>query len=369
MADEQDGDIVIVSTTDTQEAVDRAAGITEAGAETGGTDPAQGETEGETPSGDSTTNAAEGAEGTEAGKEGESETVSGKEPAKQEAKTTEEDRGKKGDTPPWLQKRIDRATKKQHEAEERERALREEVETLRKEQAKPSEGKADAGTEPTGTAEAKADDDPEPKEDDFPEYANYIKALGKWSYRQAEKDAKAAEATRKAEEAKATEAERQKKVFDTFLDRQEEARERYDDYDEVIAEVAVFEGVQLALVEAENGPDIAYYLGKHPEEAERLRGMSLLAAIAAIGRIGERLTAKAGEAPATQDEAAPTPKTPTKQSPQGTSKAPVSSAPAPITPVGGSGAHAPKTIYDFDDNSDQEEYKALRAKQTSSGRR
>lgn len=62
--------------------------------------------------------------------------------------------------------------------------------------------------------------------------------------------------------------------------------------------------------DCENGPEIAYYLGEHPEEARALDGMSETAMARAIGRIESKLAA-----PAVSPAPAPAPKPVSKAPP------------------------------------------------------
>jgi hypothetical protein len=56
-------------------------------------------------------------------------------------------------------------------------------------------------------------------------------------------------------------------------------------------------------VEAENGPDVAYHLGKHPDEAKRIAGLAPGRQIFEIARLSEKLTV----APKTNVTKAPDP--------------------------------------------------------------
>jgi hypothetical protein len=69
-----------------------------------------------------------------------------------------------------------------------------------------------------------------------------------------------------------------------------EAKSRYSDWDETVnQDLHIGVGSQLALLEIENGPEVVYYLGKHPDVARKLGQMSHSLAAAEVGRISERL--------------------------------------------------------------------------------
>ena len=87
--------------------------------------------------------------------------------------------------------------------------------------------------------------------------------------------------------------------------RVDEARGRYADFDAVALNdsIAISESMARAIVESEQGPDLAYYLGKNPGEAERIAGLNPISAVREIGRIEARLLAR----PAGKVTAAPHP--------------------------------------------------------------
>lgn len=73
----------------------------------------------------------------------------------------------------------------------------------------------------------------------------------------------------------------------------EEAREKHDDYDDVVqgSDVKIKnQGMEQAITSSNVGPEIAYYLAKHPKEARRIDHLSPMAAIRAIGAIEDRIT-------------------------------------------------------------------------------
>lgn len=103
----------------------------------------------------------------------------------------------------------------------------------------------------------------------------------------------------------------QQQVAEAFADREDSARERYQDYDNVVynQNVPITEAMAMAIREADNGPDIAYFLGANPDDARRISRLNPFLQAKEIGRIEQRLAAE--------------PPAPRKQS----------SAPAPIRPV------------------------------------
>ena len=82
-------------------------------------------------------------------------------------------------------------------------------------------------------------------------------------------------------------AKYQKEVFETYQDREEEAREKYDDFDQVIQnpKLAVTELMAQTIRESDIGPDVAYYLGTNPKEAARISKLSPASQIKEVGKI------------------------------------------------------------------------------------
>lgn len=144
-----------------------------------------------------------------------------------------------------------------------------------------------------------------PKVEDFPDYEAYLLARAKYEVRQDfQKEARAAQERRIREQQQARQAE----VTQGFAARVEAARDKYEDFDEVAFSPAVPVTPAMAEVIAESdmGPDVAYWLGKHPQEARRIAGLSPIAAAREIGKIEAKLSAPP---PPKKTTAAPPPPT------------------------------------------------------------
>ena len=98
------------------------------------------------------------------------------------------------------------------------------------------------------------------------------------------------------------------------------ASDKYEDFDDVVGDIKPVNAITQAIMSEDNGPDVAYYLGKHLKEAQRIGSLSPIQQITAIGRLAERLSAKPPEA-----------------------RAP-SNAPKPITPITGKAASTSEAI-------------------------
>jgi hypothetical protein len=260
-------------------------------------------------------------------------------PQKTEADTR--DKGKGGFT-----KRIDILTKRNAILEERLTSLADQHEELMAELRRSPPRTADKATTLAAPATEAATLPSKPTPDQFlstgKTYEDYLEALTEWKMqvRDIQAEEKRTAESRKAEEVRTAE---------TFADhnrRMNEASERYEDFDEVMArKTPIPRGVGLAIIELENGPDIAYYLGKNPDICEELMGMSELSAIAEIGAISASLTVSNTNGGESKTQAG---------------KAPVSSsAPAPIKPGGGASTKSSVPL----DEVDYPTYRRVRAEQ------
>lgn len=100
--------------------------------------------------------------------------------------------------------------------------------------------------------------------------------------------------------------EQQAQIFEAYADREEEARAKYDDFEQV----AYNPNIPITTVMAETirasdvGPDVAYYLGSNPKEADRISRLSPYLQAKEIGKIEVKL---ASDPPAKKTSSAPAP--------------------------------------------------------------
>lgn len=181
-------------------------------------------------------------------------------------------------------------------AVERAEALQREIDALK------------AGKSQPGTASTEGD---EPKMEDFKTVGEYAKALAKYETAQALK-------AERAERAKDTQKQAIENVQQQFAERVASTAKDIPDYHEVIeaADWEVPHHIQAYIVDSEQGARLGYELAKNRAEFDRIAKLSPIRAFAELGKLEDKLTAKA-PAPA----AAPAPQ--------------VSRAPAPITPLEG----------------------------------
>ena len=100
-------------------------------------------------------------------------------------------------------------------------------------------------------------------------------------------------AERKAEEllARREQARQQAELLESFHEREEEARVKYDDFEQVAynPKLPITDAMAQTIQQSEVGPDIAYYLGSNPKEAERISRLSALMQAKEIGKIESKL--------------------------------------------------------------------------------
>lgn len=134
---------------------------------------------------------------------------------------------------------------------------------------------------------------PEPlKPDNFADAQAYAEAM-------AERKAQELLAQREAEAERAA-------MLDAYQDREEEARSKYDDFEQVAynPKLPVTETMAQTIQASDMGPDVIYYLGSNPKEAERISRLNPLLQAREIGKIEAKL---ASNPPAKKTSTAPAP--------------------------------------------------------------
>lgn len=127
-----------------------------------------------------------------------------------------------------------------------------------------------------------------PKRESFKSDAEFDEALFDWRY-------KMRRAKEQTESVIAAQNDRLKENWEGYRAQVEEFRETHDDWEEVVNQaIPIHESVYLAVQEQENGAEVTYYLGKHPDYARKLAEMTPLSAVMEVGRLAARLSAKTG---------------------------------------------------------------------------
>lgn len=99
---------------------------------------------------------------------------------------------------------------------------------------------------------------------------------------------------------------RQIEVTEAYSEREEEARAKYDDFEAVAYNptLHVTDAMAEVIRESEIGPEVAYFLGSNPKEAERIARLSERVQAKEIGRIEAKLMA---DPPVKRTTSAPAP--------------------------------------------------------------
>ena len=118
-------------------------------------------------------------------------------------------------------------------------------------------------------------------------------------------------AYQKAEEliAKREAAKQQSAVLESYQEREEQAREKYDDFEQVAynPKLPITNVMAETIQSSDIGPELAYYLGSNPKDAERISRMTPLSQAKEIGKIEAKL---ASEPPVKRTTSAPAPISP-----------------------------------------------------------
>ncbi len=101
----------------------------------------------------------------------------------------------------------------------------------------------------------------------------------------------------------------QEDLLDSYREREEAAREKYDDFESVALnpKLPITTVMTQTIQASEMGPDVAYYLGTNPKEAERISRLPAFLQAKEIGKIEAKV---ASAPPVKKSSAAPSPITP-----------------------------------------------------------
>ena len=170
----------------------------------------------------------------------------------------------------------------------------------------------------------------EPRREQFVSEADYTRSLAGWM-------AKAMFAERERQTREAQQMAEQADVATQWDKRQQTAIDSISDYAEVLggADIQIPKFMHQAMLESEQGPEIAYYLALNPDEAKRIAAMKPLAAIRRITELERDLIGIADE------------KTTTKTAASSPKK---SKAPEPITQVKGLAASSSGPAATFEEH-------------------
>ena len=154
-----------------------------------------------------------------------------------------------------------------------------------------------------------------PKLEDFDhDIDRFTDALGEYTEQsiQFQANAKAVEITEQGQQARVNEAKQtalQQRVR-KFSERQRDFAEQHDDYFDIAyrGNLNITQDMTDAITEMENGPAVAYYLGKHPEAIVRIAEKETPAAVgAALANIEKQAVAELPKPVRTNESDAPEP--------------------------------------------------------------
>ena len=104
-------------------------------------------------------------------------------------------------------------------------------------------------------------------------------------------------------------AKQQSQVLESYHEREEEARSKYEDFEQVAynPKLPITNVMAEAIQSSDIGPELAYHLGTNPKEADRISKLSPLVQAKEIGRIEAKLAA---DPPVKRTSSAPAPISP-----------------------------------------------------------
>jgi len=104
-------------------------------------------------------------------------------------------------------------------------------------------------------------------------------------------------------------AKQQSQVLESYHEKEEEARSKYEDFEQVAynPKLPITNVMAEAIQSSDIGPELAYHLGINPKEADRISKLSPLAQAKEIGRIEAKLAA---DPPVKRTSSAPAPISP-----------------------------------------------------------
>lgn len=130
---------------------------------------------------------------------------------------------------------------------------------------------------------------PPPKQEDFASFEEYVRADAQHTAREAARQEMQG-LTRQVEQA--TQQVQTQQLDADWNRRESKASEKHDDYFEVVRDedLQVTQNMANAIKEMDDGTDVAYHLGTHPDESSRIAQLSPVAQVIELGRIAARLS-------------------------------------------------------------------------------
>lgn len=256
--------------------------------------------------------------------------------------------------------RINELTREKYLAQRKAERLQAELDAVRQ---KPPQAAAPAPQAAAATPQTQTPptEEAEPQVGQYAVYEDYVKAITRWQARQVAREEVAA---LRVEDEQVALAQQQIQILTQFEQGKQTARERYPDFDQVMtSDVAVAmpitEAMQHVITTSPVGHDVAYYLVQHPDEAQALQQLNGGDALRLLGRLEERLAGQV-QPQAGNGAVATTMTTAAARAPR------VTAAPPPVEPIGG---HATSTSSIPDDQLSYRDYKTKRDREEQARRR
>ena len=232
-------------------------------------------------------------EATDQAEEGQEAEKAGEQPEKPLGKPKNDPRAR------VMQATRQAAEAKRERDEIERRAIAAEAELERYRSGKPATEPAKSETKPAAPADGA---DPEPKEDDFESYGQYVKAQARWEARQEFREQTTAHEQRQQRELA---VQHQREMFEAFKGRIQTAIKADPTINEHISPDVVAlipngpvdlskrltneELIGVHCVAEEKGLDMMRHLSDNPDVLQRLRGLSQGSLLVELGRIDARL--------------------------------------------------------------------------------
>lgn len=153
-----------------------------------------------------------------------------------------------------------------------------------------------AKQQPAPVQQVQADSAPtKPDISKFATVEEYDKAMEEF----AEKKVAYKEAQRAKEQQEASIRREREEIISTHDERQDAARDKYADYDQVVSNprLPITDFMADAILVSDIGPEIAYHLGKNAKEADRIARLPPIAQAKEIGKLEAKLLADPPQKP------------------------------------------------------------------------
>lgn len=175
---------------------------------------------------------------------------------------------------------------------------------------------------PTPALFAAPTGDPEPQEDQFASYAEFVKATSQWTARQAVREFEQQQQQRHEQSRRQAWAQSRDQSFGERLN---EARQRIPDFDVLVnrEDIALTPPIVEVIKDSPVAAELMLHLAHHPDDAQRFNALPPMLAFGEMKALEGRLSAASpgSSAPATVSQAKP-PIKPVGSQPTGTSEDP-----------------------------------------------